>query len=270
MDKGSTMSTTIHLAPDRTTVYRAWAGPRRLLGIWSHPDDESYLAAGLMDRVRRSGGEVTLLTVSDGEQGFPDDDHRPIDLRRRQRCRELRSAMASIGVLDLRLLGLPDGAVSAAPRGDLVRALRAAMDDVRPDLVVTFGPDGITGHPDHVATSGAATAAWLDYGDGELLYAAKTVAWLDEWRSLHDRVGLWMAEEPDGVASDDVELDLVLEAAPLDRKRRTLAHHASQTTAVAEVMGEATYRRWIAQETFRRPTGAELAGASRPFARAVA
>lgn len=264
------MRTTIYLAPDRTTSCRASAHPRRLLGIWSHPDDEAYLAAGLMDRTRRSGGQVTLLTVTDGERGFPDDDDRPSDERRRQRRSELRSAMASIGVHDVRLLGLSDGAVSAVPRGDLVRSIRATMADVRPDVVVTFGPDGITGHPDHVATSQAATAAWLDHGDGELLYATKTVDWLDEWRWLHDRFGMWMTAEPNGVRREDVELDLILDPAPLARKRLVLANHASQTAAVANAMGEAAYRRWIGQETFRRPSETDLTAASRSFAEAVA
>jgi LmbE family N-acetylglucosaminyl deacetylase len=263
------MKMTTLLAPDRTTRYRAWSPAKRLLGIWSHPDDEAYLAAGLMDETRRAGGRVTLLTVTDGELGFPADDARPPTERRRQRRRELHAAMATIGVHDIRLLGIADGGVSQASERDLIRSFRAVMADVRPDVIVTFGPDGITGHPDHVATSRLATAAWLEHGEGELWYAAKTVAWLDEWRWLHDRFGMWMTEEPTGVVYDDIEVDLVLRANQLRRKRAVLARHASQTAAVAEAMGEAEYRRWIGQETFRRPTETELAAVRLPHAEAV-
>jgi LmbE family N-acetylglucosaminyl deacetylase len=218
-----------------------------------------------MDRTRRDGGHVTLVTLTDGELGFPADDDRPPVERRRRRRTELHAAMAAIGVSDIRPLGLPDGGVPGATERDVSRSLRGILADARPDVIVTFGPDGITGHPDHVATSRLATAAWLEHGDGELWYAAKTVSWLDEWRWLHDRFDIWMTEEPTGVANEDVELDLLLEAGPLDRKRRVLAEHASQTVTVADAMGEEGYRRWISQETFRRPTEAELAAAARPL-----
>ena len=252
------MKSTNHLAPDRSTRYRSWSLPKRLLGVWSHPDDEAYLAAGLMDQTRRAGGHVTLVTVTDGELGFPADDPRPSSERRRVRRRELHAAMATIGVRDVRLLGLPDGGVSDLPEDDVIGPLAAVMADVRPDAIVTFGPDGITGHPDHVATCRLTTAAWLEHGDGDLWYAAKTATWLDEWRSLHDRFGMWMTEEPTGVAHDEIEFDLVLDPAQRRRKRRVLAAHASQTDAVAEFMGETDYQRWIGEETFRRPTELEL------------
>lgn len=264
------MQMTTHLAPDRSTRYRTWSPPRRLLGIWSHPDDEAYLAAGLMDRVRRSGGQVTLVTVTDGELGFAADDARTPAERRRQRRAELVAAMATIDVHDVRLLGYDDGAVPQLPAREVVRSLREVMADVRPDVLVTFGPDGITGHPDHVATSRLATAAWLEHGEGELWYGAKTRAWLDEWRWLHERFEMWMTEEPTGVDDRDAQLDLQLGASEVARKRRVLACHASQTAAVAEAMGEADYRRWIDRETFRRPTDPELTATLRSSPEAVA
>lgn len=232
--------------------------PLHMLGIWAHPDDEAYLSAGLMARTVRAGGLVTVVALSDGEEGFPDDDGRPKSARASQRRSELRSAMAEIGVTDVRFLGVPDGAVDAADDEPLAERLAELIVSTGADVVVTFGPDGITGHPDHIANSRLATLAWMRAGRGELWYAAKTEAWLDEWREMHDSFGVWMTQEPTGVAHDDIELVIDLDPAETTQKRAVLAGHASQTDALAALFGEDVYRRWVAQETFRRPSAAEL------------
>ncbi|MGA9278643.1 PIG-L deacetylase family protein [Ilumatobacter sp.] len=225
----------------------------RVLGVWAHPDDEAYLSAGLMARTIVGGGQVTVVAITDGEDGFPADDTRPREQRAAQRRRELRAAMEVIGVQDVRFLGVPDGGVANAPREVLVDRIADIIRDVRPDVIVTFGPDGVTGHPDHVANSARATEAWENAGIGDLWYAAKTDEWLDEWRDLHDEFGVWMTEEPTGVRRDEVEEVVDLVGAELDAKRAVLSEHRSQTDGLSRAFGEERYRRWIRQETFRRP-----------------
>ena len=236
--------------------------PLRLLGIWAHPDDEAYLSAGLMARTVAAGGAVTLVTISDGEAGFPAGDPRCKIDRAMQRRGELRDAMAPIGVDDMRFLGVPDGAVAEASPVEIVDQLIAIIHEVQPDVIVTFGPDGITGHGDHVATWTLATKAWLLSDIGELWYSAKTTTWLDHWRHLHDDFGIWMTEEPVGVHRDEIELVVDLTGAELEQKRVVLAGHASQTRPVAALFGEDDYREWIKEETFRRPSVEELFAAS--------
>lgn len=232
--------------------------PRRLLGVWSHPDDEAYLAAGLMARTVDAGGTVTLVVLTDGEAGFPDDDPRSTGDRAAHRRHEMRLAMAEIGVFDLRFLGHGDGNLANLPAQTLCAEIESAICDVRPDVITTFGPDGITGHEDHVAAYELTTAAWLHSPIGQLWYAAKTDGWLSDWRELHDSFGVWMTEEPTGVSADEIEFVIDLDGVELDRKRAVLARHASQTEGLAEAFGEAAYMRWIAQETFRLPSHVEL------------
>lgn len=241
-----------------TSNHTPAAPPRSLLGLWAHPDDESYLSAGLMDRVLRAGGRVTVVILTDGEAGFAADDPRPVEERRALRRSELRAAMAALGVHDVRFVGLPDGGLADLGEDEPLAAFRAALADVRPDVTVTFGPDGITGHDDHVVASRLATEAWRAEGCGELWYAAKTHGWLEEWRELHDRLGVWMTEEPTGVEDEEIAMLVDLTPRELRRKRAALAAHGSQSDLVAAAMGEPTYRRWIRQETFRLPA---LAGA---------
>lgn len=240
------------------------AGPVRLLGVWAHPDDESYLSAGLMARTTAGGGHVTIVSIADGENGFPADDRRPAEQRAAQRRGELRGAMEVIGVSDLRFLGVPDGAIADAPTRALVDRIAGIIREVRPDVIVTFGPDGITGHPDHIANSTIVTQAWIDTGIGELWYAAKTDEWLDEWRELHDEYDVWMTSEPTGVKDDEVEEIVDLSGRELETKRAVLSGHRSQTEGLSQAFGEDRYRRWIRQETFRRPNPIELTSSVAP------
>ena len=166
---------------------------------------------------------------------------------------------------DVRFLGLPDGGVADRVDVPLVDAVRALVREIRPDITITFGPDGITGHADHVANWRLVTQAWSDTGIGDLWYAAPARSWLDEWRHVHDEFDVWMTGEPDGIGPDDAVLSLQLVGRELDRKRDVLREHASQTEAIASMLGEDAYRRWIRLETFRQPTAADLAAArSRP------
>ncbi|MEO1061404.1 MAG: PIG-L family deacetylase [Actinomycetota bacterium] len=235
------------------------AQPHRLLGVWAHPDDEAYLSAGLMAEVVDRGGAVTVVAVTDGELGFPADDDRLTEVKAKQRRSELLDALAALGVHDVRFLGHPDGRLAELRGQDLAAELVPIMRSVRPTMTVTFGPDGITGHDDHIAAGQAATAAWMETRMGGLWYAAKSSLWLDEWRATNDAIGIWMGDEPDGVRTDAIELALTLDGPALDQKRAALAAHGSQTDRLASMLGEPTYRRWIAEETFRRPTDVELA-----------
>ena len=232
--------------------------PIRLLGVWAHPDDEAYLSAGLMARVIQAGGQVTVLTATLGELGFPDDDTRSLADKAGQRDAEMRAAMAEIGVHDVRFMRWADGEVADVPIHLATRRIASVIHDVQPDLIVTFGPDGITGHPDHVAISRAATAAWRSTGIGELLYATSTTTWLADFREMHERLGVFMGAEPQGTDPDDLALHVELSSSELARKRQVLARHASQTVGIADAMGEDVYLAWSRDEFFRAPTAADL------------
>ena len=235
-----------------------------LLGVWAHPDDEAYLSAGLMRRVALAGGRVVCVTATHGEHGTDDPAAWPPDRLAPLRARELRSALAAVGVTEVRLLDHPDGGcaeLSAADVSTSVAGIAALIDEMRPDAIVTFGPDGMTDHPDHIAVSRWTTAAWLAAGRrGALLYATKSHSFAARHDELHRRLGLFPPGFPVTVDDADVALSVVLDEDDLDAKRAALAAHASQTEPLALLMGEATYRTWWADESFRRPTSAELSG----------
>jgi LmbE family N-acetylglucosaminyl deacetylase len=213
----------------------------RLLGVWAHPDDEAYLSSGLMARTVRGGGHVTCVTATRGEAGGA-----PGALRER----ELRSSLAVAGVFSHHVLGHPDGACTAVPAERAVGQLERILYAIRPDTIVTFGPDGITGHPDHIAVHRWVRTAWARTGIGRLLYAAHSKGFLDEYRALNRSLGVFMGDEPVGRDIEDMAVTVELTDDELDVKRAALAAHASQTDALVAQIGEATYREWVRRENF--------------------
>jgi LmbE family N-acetylglucosaminyl deacetylase len=240
--------------------------PRRLLGVWAHPDDETYLTAGLMARTIEAGGAVTVLTATCGELGLPAGDGRTAGQRATLRRAEMAEAMAVLGVVDVRYLHHPDGGLAGLTPGWLATEIAACIDQVDPDMIVTFDPSGATGHPDHIAACEATTAAWIDTGTAArpLYYTCQTPAWYDEFRTIHDAIGMWMGPEPAGTPERDVSLRVDLSPAEADRTRVALAGHHSQTQPVAELMGEHQYRRWWQSELLRHPSPAEIDRHRRP------
>jgi LmbE family N-acetylglucosaminyl deacetylase len=241
--------------------------PKRLLGVWAHPDDEAYLSAGLMARVVDAGGSVTVVTATKGEKGTGDPRWYDTDAFGELRAGELATSLAELGVTDLRFLGLRDGECDIAKDEDAIDAITQVIEDVLPDTIVTFGPDGITNHPDHRAASAWATEAWRRAGHGELLYAAMTHDYVAKYRDLHDEIGAFAdcaGGRPVSVGRASITLECALDEQELDRKRRALTAHGSQTAGLAELMGESTYRTWWRDEHFRAPTRSEIARCDLP------
>jgi len=240
--------------------------PRRLLGVWAHPDDEAYLSAGLMGRVTDAGGHVTVVTATRGEKGTDDPALFDRDEFGDLREQELRASLAEVGVDDVRFLGMRDGECDLTADEQAVRAIVEVLEEVRPDAVVTFGPDGMTNHPDHRAISRWTTEAVRRVG-GDLFYATKTRAYMDRFAELHAEIGVFDDFGGSGgpsVPQACIDLECRLTDAEAVRKRRVLQAHASQTDGLVALMGEDAYRAWSRDEFFRRPTATELAACPLP------
>jgi len=133
-----------------------------LLAVTAHPDDESLGLGGLLARYASEGVRTSLVTATRGQRGrfgAPDAPKPGPEEVGRVREGELRAAAKVLGVGDVTVLDHMDGSLDQAdPRriaGEIATAIRAA----RPQVVVTFGPDGAYGHPDHIAICQFTTAA---------------------------------------------------------------------------------------------------------------
>jgi LmbE family N-acetylglucosaminyl deacetylase len=164
----------------------------------------------------------------------------------------MRAALAAVGVHDHQWLELPDGGCADVPADEATELVRRAIERVRPDTILTFGPDGMTGHPDHKAVSAWTTAAWRATGGAaQLWYATLSDRFHARWGELNDRVGLWTVGEPPCTPTDELAFAVELHGDVLAAKVRALRAHASQTTALVEAVGLDTYSRWWSEESFR-------------------
>lgn len=133
------------------------SGPFSLLAIFAHPDDESFTVGGALARYAAEGVEVSLLCATRGEAGI--EGMGPGEAAR-VREQELRAACAVLGVSKVRFLGYRDGELAQVDPAEVTARMAQTMRELRPQVVITFGPDGISGHPDHVAVSRLVTAAF--------------------------------------------------------------------------------------------------------------
>jgi N-acetylglucosamine malate deacetylase 2 len=120
---------------------------KRLLAILAHPDDESFPIGGTLARYAEKGAVVDLLVATRGEAGIPG---KSADETATLREKELRRACAVLGINPPKFLGFFDGRLDEIPEETGVMYILAALTRLKPDVVITFGPDGISGHPDHV------------------------------------------------------------------------------------------------------------------------
>jgi LmbE family N-acetylglucosaminyl deacetylase len=220
-----------------------------LLGVWAHPDDEAYCSSGLMAEWRRRGDRVVVVTATLGERGTGDPVAWPPERLAILREHELRTSLAALGVDELHLLGFMDGECTWNDGTDQVAEVIA---EVAPDLIVTFGPDGMTNHPDHRAVSAWTTDAWRATRPGsELWYATQGADWHAQWGALNEHVGLWADQPtPPCTADHDLAARITLDHELLDRKIAALQAHASQTTGLIDAVGLGTYREWWRTEYF--------------------
>lgn len=135
--------------------------PLRLLAVTAHPDDESLGMGGTLAHYAAEGVEVSILTATRGERGRYRDgqDHPgPVALGRIREA-ELRAAAAALGVREVSFLDYLDAELDSAPPSEAIGRIASALRRIRPHVVLTFGPEGAYGHPDHIAISQFTTAA---------------------------------------------------------------------------------------------------------------
>jgi LmbE family N-acetylglucosaminyl deacetylase len=133
----------------------------RLLCVLAHPDDESLGMGGILARSAAEGVATYLITATRGERGWqgdPRDDPGPEALGQIREA-ELRAAARVLGLRGVHFLNYCDGELDRADTAEAIATITRRLRQLRPHVIVTFGPDGATGHPDHIAISQLTTAA---------------------------------------------------------------------------------------------------------------
>jgi LmbE family N-acetylglucosaminyl deacetylase len=141
------------------------------MAVLAHPDDESLGVGGTLARYASSGVDVFLVIATRGDAGrfrghrAGESGHPGSEALARIREGELRSAAEALGVRETALLGYSDQRLDSADPREVTARIAFELRRHRPEVVVTFGPDGAYGHPDHVAISQLTTAAVMAAAD---------------------------------------------------------------------------------------------------------
>ena len=144
-----------------------------LLAVFAHPDDEAFGTGGSLSRYAASGAQVALICATRGEVGeISDPSFATPETLGEVRESELRCAAETMGVQELIFLNYRDSGMAGTPENQDTRAfinapaeqvvpqLVSAIRRLRPEVVVTFEPNGGYGHPDHIAIHKHTVAAF--------------------------------------------------------------------------------------------------------------
>ena len=220
--------------------------PGSLLLVFAHPDDESSSVAGTTAKYTQRGVSVDLVCATRGEKGTRLDVPPDVDTATAREA-GLRIAARITGIRDIYLLGYMDGDLEKADTGEVANRVMKIMQKVQPEVVITFGPDGISGHPDHKAISRATTVAFemlTESGSGprKLYYVTIPESALAEIGN----------EDLDGINTrpDDEITTTINITGHLDTKIRALEAHSSQQDArwLAEMFRQAGEANWVGGE----------------------
>jgi LmbE family N-acetylglucosaminyl deacetylase len=232
-----------------------------ILGVWAHPDDDIFLSAGLMATAVRAGQRVVDVTATRGEGGSMDEVRWPPASMGEVRTKELLRSLEILGVQEHRFL---EGPVDVDMESHLDEAgavqVHAFVEEVQPDTILTFGPDGMTGHEAHKDVCRWATEAFGTVGKkgARLFYATQTPAFVDEMVPQLERFNIFKPGTPPVTPPEELAIAFSCDADLLGLKIASLEAHESQIEGLLEVYGEDGFRRFLRDECFREATRGEV------------
>jgi LmbE family N-acetylglucosaminyl deacetylase len=225
-----------------------------VLGVWAHPDDDIYLSSGLMATAARSGERVVDVTATRGEGGSMDEERWPPEHMGEVREKELLRSLEILGVHEHRFLEGPvdiDMDTPLDPGG--AQQVLEIMRDIQPQTVLTFGPDGMTGHVAHQDVCRWATEAFRSAAPAgaRLYYATYPPSWVEEWVPKLQRFDIFRPGTPPVTPREELAIDYPLPPDLADVKIEALAAHESQLEGLFEVFGKDGLRQAMGEEYFR-------------------
>ena len=217
-----------------------------LLFLLAHPDDETFIAGGTIARYAAAGVEIGVLCATRGDRGKTGDICSRDDLPRVREA-ELRAAAQILGIRHLEILSYEDRMLASAPPEEIRRAMVAALRRQRPRIAITFDPNGMNLHPDHIAISrfaSDAVAAAADprwYPEAGQPYTVERMLWCAPGRVFD----LGAIENLAGRAG----IDFLIDISPYrDQKNAALRAHRTQYPGLKNLFRDDTT---TAVEAFR-------------------
>lgn len=210
-----------------------------IMSIWAHPDDESFCAAGIMTTAIDNGQKVVCITATKGEEGVKDESRWPSDELADIRARELRDCLDVLGIDEHHFLGYRDGCCEQCPTREAVAKIRKHIDRHKPDTILTFGPDGITGHNDHKKVSEWVSRA-CENMDVNIYHAVEEErAYKDYLQEADKKFNIYFnTDKPPIYSADKCDIAFRLDDKLMQKKLDSLRAMPSQTEELFIEAGE--------------------------------
>lgn len=195
--------------------------PRRVMGIFAHPDDAEFFAGGTFAKWAADGAEITFVLATSGDKGSADPEMTSEKLAE-IREEETRRAAEVLGVQDVVFLRYKDGELfpTLELRRDITRMIRLK----KPDVIVTLDPTRFwyetrsINHPDHRAIGAATLEAVFPTARDRLNFIELE---RDEGLEPHKTLTVYIA----GCAEPTVKIDVT---DSIERQVQALLEHKSQ------------------------------------------
>jgi len=230
---------------------------KSLLAVFAHPDDETFRCGATLALLARQGVRVQVLSATRGQAGLCGDPPlcRPDELGQ-VREEELRCACRALGLEPPLLLNYQDGTLAQVSEAEAVSQIIAVIQELRPQILLTWPPDGLSGHPDHIAVS-----RWTDlaFQQSAVLGPEAPVAvyHLVMPRSLAQRLGLTHLRT---VSEADVSLTVDVNPVLTQKLAAIRCHQTQLGASPILAASQEKQRLFLGTEYFRLTRGrAELA-----------
>ncbi len=224
-----------------------------ILSVWAHPDDESFCAAGILVAALNNGQKVACITATKGELGVQDESRWPADKLGDIRSKELEKALMILGINNHHWFDYQDGECRLVPDGEGAERVRQYIEKYNPDTIFTFGPDGLTGHPDHQAVSRWVSLA-TSGSDIDVYHVVQNKeAYENYMKDLDAQFNIYFNTDQPPIKSTeecDIALDLTPELA--QTKYEALAAMPSQMERMLSAIPKEDFKNIFGSECFVR------------------
>lgn len=194
---------------------------RPVVGVFAHPDDEIFAGGALATFAKER--DVYLVCITNGEAGINSSSSpKELGVLRKE---ELRASGAALGVKDVFFLDFGDGDLSNNLYGPVADKLQEAIEKLDPEILLTFEPNGVSGHMDHAITSMVTTYVFEKLPNArELWYYGFDAA---ERKLFREYFEGFFVYTPPGFKSSDISK--IINAGPVwDKKVKAMHQHESQ------------------------------------------
>lgn len=224
-----------------------------ILGIWAHPDDETFSMAGIMAAAANNGQKVVIVTATRGEAGVQDESRWPANRLAEIRTKESDASLRILGVTDRYWLDYPDGNCMNINLEEAASRIVEIINKHQPNSVITFGPEGMTGHDDHKTASVWASVAIKSADSKAVIYhAMHTQSQYENMIEVDKKLNVYFnIDKPPMCEPDTCDIHFKLDDYLYDKKLAALRAMPSQTEAMLKQF-ENSLRDAIGTEAFVR------------------